>query len=388
MRKTLRLALNRYAPIPVTLREDPAIDVAKVEISVNVASLYHHYFLDSFDIAPPNPDPAQFEHTQFLLPTAEFRFQGNGLGASPAIRRHRSNELGQAFCRWFLYEHLEVTYFAHIERLLGRQVSRPFVGCKLDRIASGDTPDYLCATARESVCLAEAKGRYSTVSFKNKEFASWREQFKRVAFKDSSGTTRRLKGHIVATRFATEANGDRLKSTIFAEDPASPGELEFDRERSQALAHVAREAHYASIAQKLRQPVLATALRNGVTMPEELRVLAVAWRIVAGPLEGRRFVGGYYVTGGAGPSFRLANGGVFYERPDPLRLDLPAFTFFGLEENTFRQVVRIARSGQGQAMPLEVFQETDFFYSGFSVLRDGSALAPLEFFVPVEQIAI
>ena len=103
MLKTLRLKLNCYSPIAVTLREHPAVDKASTEITVNLATLYHHYFLDCFSgVEPPDPDPAQFEHARFLLPSREFRFQGEGLGSSTGIRRHRSTELGQAFCRWLL----------------------------------------------------------------------------------------------------------------------------------------------------------------------------------------------------------------------------------------------------------------------------------------------
>lgn len=388
MLKKLQLKLNRYSPIPATLRSDPAVDVASPEITVDLARLYHHYFLDSFDTAPPNPDPAQFEHVQFLLPTEEFRFQGDGLGASPAIRRHRSNELGQAFCRWLLYEHLDVTYFAHVERLLDRQAHRPFDGCALHRIASGDAPDYLCATAQGAACLAEAKGRYSSIGFNTKEFARWREQFSRVAFKDASGVTRRLKGHIVATRFSTESDSARLKSTILAEDPLSPGDRDFEREESSGLSQAVQQVHYAGIALKLRQPVLASALLNGVPMPEELRVVGMAWRVLAGPLQGRRFVGGYYAADGREPTLRRAVAGVVYSTPNPFRLDLPSFTFFGLEEEILRQVVRLARTSQIQPQRIGVLEATEFFYSGFSVLRDGSAVAPLDFFMPEEQVIL
>ncbi|WP_395701359.1 hypothetical protein [Aquabacterium sp.] len=388
MHKTLRLALNRYTPTPLSLRKDPKVDAPASEVNVDLASLYHHYFLDSFDISPPNPDPAQFEHAQFLLPTKDFRFQGSGLGTAPAIRRHRSNELGQAFCRWFLYENLNITYFAHIEHLIARQLHRPFSGASLDRIANGDTPDYLCATANNSVCLAEAKGRYAAVSFKSKEFAKWREQFSRVEFKDSSGLARSLKGHIVATRFATERDTDRIRSTVFAEDPASPGERDVDPEMARGLARIARDTHFAGIARKLRQPVLASALLNGVPMPDELRVSAIAWRVLTGPLQGERFVGGYYSAEGTGISARQVEGRILYERSDPLRLDQPAYTFFGLHERTMRDVVASARSNLAQPASIEPFRATEFFYSGFSVQRDGTAIAPLEFLVPDEQIVL
>lgn len=100
MEKLLSLALNKYAVIPLKLQENPVDNTAASNIAVSLASLYHHYYLDSFGKLPPSPDPAQFEPVHFLFPTKDFRFQGAGLGVSPAIKGHRSNELGQAFCRW------------------------------------------------------------------------------------------------------------------------------------------------------------------------------------------------------------------------------------------------------------------------------------------------
>jgi hypothetical protein len=386
--KTLRLELNKYSPVPQSLRDETHAERAMSEISVNLASLYHHYYLDSYDLAPPNPDPSQFEHAKFLLPISEFRFQGDGIGASPGVRRNRSNELGQAFCRWFLYEHLNITYFAHVGRLLNRLLQRPFAGFRLERAGPGDTPDYLCAAADSTLSLAEAKGRFSAVSFKNRKFEEWREQFTRIVFKDTSDTPRALKGHIVATRFATEEDSARKRSTLFAEDPVSPGQGEADPESIDQLATAVRAAHFTNIAQKLRQPMLALSLATGVQMPEELRVVGVAWRVLAGPLVGRRFVGGYFAVDGVAASTRNGTGRIIYDRPDPLRLDQPGFTFFGIEENILQQVVRLARGGLWQGPSIQVFEATEPFYSGFSVLRDGTALAPLEFFEPQEQIAL
>jgi hypothetical protein len=86
MDKTLKLALNRYATTPTSLRRDPSSNAPVDVIRVDLATLFHHYYLDSFGTSPPDPDPARFEPTQFLLPCEEFRFQGNGYGTSPARR--------------------------------------------------------------------------------------------------------------------------------------------------------------------------------------------------------------------------------------------------------------------------------------------------------------
>ena len=79
------------------------------------------------------------------------------------------------------------------------------------RALKGDAPDYLCAENPFTVYLAEAKGRTNSISFASAEFKKWRKQFDRVEVKDKQNNLCSVKGHIVATRFATEADGDRIK---------------------------------------------------------------------------------------------------------------------------------------------------------------------------------
>lgn len=386
MERTLALALNKYSVVPHTLRRDSAKNQAVTSVKVGLANLFHHYYLDSFGTVPPEPDPVQFEHVRFLLPCSDFRFQGSGLGISPGIKRSRSTELGQAFCRWFLYENLNITYFAHMEHVLNRQLHRPFDGFRIERSASGDAPDYFCAENAHRVFLAEAKGRYSAVSFNNKEYATWRSQFNRVTFFDSAGIPRSVKGHIVATRFATEQSSTRVQSGIWAEDPHSPGQRAAGPEDLGELGRVVISSHYSSIAEKLSQPVLAASLASGLPLPEEFRVVGVAWRVLAGPLAGRRFVGGYFSYGGAAPVPRERNGRFVFDRPDPFRLDRPNATFFGIEEGILKQVVGMARAREPYGWQISIFDQIDFFYSGFNVLRDGSILGPLDWFSPEETV--
>ncbi|MCS0609230.1 hypothetical protein NX773_13745 [Massilia solisilvae] len=384
----MAIALNKYPVIPQSLRAVRHLNSAVTEIRVDLASLYHHYYLDSFGRTPPSPDPAQFEHIQFLLPTKDFRFQGAGLGIAPAIKKHRSNELGQAFCRWFLHEHFNITYFAHMEHVLDRQLHRAFDGCRVERISKGDAPDYFCAESVDRIFLAEAKGRHSPISFKNKEFNSWRQQFERVIFKDASGKPLSIKGHIVATRFITEHDSSKLRSGLWAEDPDSPGEQGDHFDTKPELGRAIITSHYSGIATKLNQPILATSLASGVPLPNEIIIQCVAWKVIVGPLQGKRFIGGYFGGPHGSMLARDAQGRYSFERHDPLRLDSPSVTFFGVEESIFRQVVLMARNGGGSAAQLRPFKPIEFFYSGFSILRDGSALAPAEFFVPVDMLAL
>ena len=384
MKKTIALKLNNYLTVPHNLREVPGLDSPVSEVAVELASLYHHYYLDSFGCRPPDPDPSKFEPTRFLLPCPEFRFQGSGLGSSTAVRRNRSTELGQAFFRWFLHEHLNVTYFAHMEQVLDRQLHRAFNSCRIERVATGDAPDYFCAESTSRVFLGEAKGRYRAVSFENKEFAQWRKQFDRVRFTDASGEARRIKGHIVATRFATE-DKPTVQPCLYAEDPETPGTSPIDADAAAELGTVIRSAHYGQISTKLNQPILAAALTTGVPIPSELRISAVIWEVQLGPLEGRRFVGGYFTPQGAGVHCEAGQDGRLIIRADPLRLDSTPGTFFGVEEGVFRELVAAARLDEPVLGDIGTFRQIEPFYSGFSVLRDGSALGPVDFFAAVRR---
>src|SRR5215469_9875628 len=101
MERILQLFLNRFDPIPDTLRTVATSNTGRATIDINLASLYHQYYLDSFGLVPPDPDPTNFEHLRFFAPCSELRLRGDGIGIHPEIRRHKSNELGQAFCRVF-----------------------------------------------------------------------------------------------------------------------------------------------------------------------------------------------------------------------------------------------------------------------------------------------
>jgi hypothetical protein len=383
MDKRIRIELNNYAKVPLSLRAGEDEHVPKTEVVVDLAKLFHHYYLDTYGQVPPQPDPAHFEHVRFLVPESEFRMQGSGLGVSTSARRNRSTELGQAFCRWFLHDHLNITYFAHVGDLIGRQHQRGIGGCAVRRLVDGDTPDYLCAESSDNVFLAEAKGRYSSISFKRKDFSCWRDQFDRVQVVDASGVPRVVKGHIVATRFATEEDSASIRTTLFAEDPASRGEGPLEGEPARSLAAAVIGAHYGRIAEKLDQPLLAAALLNGIALPREILVQVVLWKLSIDPMKSRLFVGGYYPGPSGEPAFELREGAVQSRRRDPLRLDQPRGTFVGVEENIFRQIVSACReSGQLARQPGRL-EYADRIYSAISMLRDGSVMGPVEFFEPV-----
>ena len=381
MYRTIRLALSDFPTTPTSLRKIPAVDEAKEEIDIDLANLFHHYYNDKHGKVPPDPDPVQFEHLQYLTTDKEFRVQGSGLGPTSASRRAHSNELGHAFCRLFLHDHLNITYFAHIEHVLRWGALNKFGNVKVERIGPGDTPDYFCADHTNAIFLAEAKGRHSAINFANAGFASWREQFNTVLVTDASGSPCSVKGFIVATRFATESKPN-TKSVLYAEDPLTPGERSLSPDDTPRLRRAVVSLHYADIASKLNQPILADALLQGYAVPEEIRFLGTVWTLRVGPFAGTRFVGGYYPTGGGPVTAREVDGQIVFGGADPLRLDVDFGTFFGVEEKIFKQVAGLARGAQTTAPEIGQFDQIQPFYSAVSILRDGSTIGPLEFFTP------
>jgi hypothetical protein len=380
MNKAIKLFLNKFATIPNSLRPAPKIDVPVAEVDVDSARLYHHYYLDTRGYAPPNPDPARFEHLELLLPCSDFRVRGDGFGVGVAFRQHRSNELGQALCRWFLYEHLNITYFAHMQSVLDQSLHPGFGKMRIERVLRGDAPDYFCAESTSKVFLAEAKGRTTSINFSNSEFEKWRKQFDRVIVKDGSGLPKSVKGYIVATRFVTERNPS-LRSTLFAEDPKSPGGEELGNAPN--IGSVILALHYAEIAAKIRQPLLSASLASGVPVPDEIQFPAAVWECQLPILHGMRFVGGYFPGANGVIPLKFEDNKIALISENPFRLDVADGTFFGVEEKIFKALCAVARRGSEFAHQVPRLADIPFIYSGFSVLRDGSAIGPIQFFRPV-----
>jgi len=103
------------------------------------------------------------------------------------------------------------------------------------------------------------------------------------------------------------------------------------------------------------------------------------------PLKGVRFVGGYYPSAAGSLPVRQVDGRIIFDLADPQRLDVGCGRFFGVEEKIFQQVVGLARGGTSLARQIGHFEQIEPFYSGISVLRDGSVIGPIEFFFPVQQ---
>jgi hypothetical protein len=143
--------------------------------------------------------------------------------------------------------------------------------------------------------------------------------------------------------------------------------------------------HYANIAEKLNQPILAAALRGGFSVSEQIRYPAIVWEGLMGPIEGIRFVGGYYSKSKVS-QLGYDNRTVLFRNNDPFDLGAPSVTFFGLEENIFEHLVKVSRRNVNLLSETPVFDQTGFFYSGTSVLKDGSIISPTDFLQPRNEI--
>ncbi|GIQ76208.1 hypothetical protein BraRD5C2_46520 [Bradyrhizobium sp. RD5-C2] len=250
----------------------------------------------------------------------------------------------------------------------------------IKRCDVGLLPDFFCAEAVDRIFLAEAKARHEAVNFGNRAFKSWRDQFGTVVVERPKGTPLSVKGYIVAIRFATEAM-PYTKSSLYAEDPKTPGEIDLHGERGLPLGRAVISLHYAELVEKLNQPLLAEALENGFVVPAEVPIRAAVWQLLIGPLAGKRFVGGYYSSDSGARAYLDGNGKVGFMFSDPFRLDIRHATFVGVEEGIFGQVVAFARGAPVQE--IGQLQGVQFASNAISILRDGSVIGPVEFFSPI-----
>lgn len=385
MQKTVRLALKAFPTVPASVENPLKKGEAVSEIPVDLADLYLHYYIQSFDMTPPNPDPAHFEHVRYLEPCKPFRFQANGLGANKTKKQNSSNELGEAFCRWFLDRHLDISFVARIDdvRDHGALANANGVSVVSNATVEGDAPDYFCLESNGQISLAEAKGTIEAVGFGTKKFGTWRKQFDRVRVLDPSGTPMSVKGYIVAMRWAVHTHSANIFTTLSAEDPQTPGETRFFDETGSFAAAI-RSLHYAPSLAKMRQLVMSAALQTGTTIAPELRIQAVIWESFLPALKGLRFVGGYFPTDPNGElPVRMKDGEIGWPIQDPFRLDVSPGTFTGIEESIFRRLVDVARRGPTAIYELPRLERKNLGFSGASLLRDGHVIGPVELFWPV-----
>jgi len=296
MNRSVGFRLKNVSPTPQTLRAASQLDVPDHEIDVNLGQLFLHYYFDSYPAGPPNPDPSQFEYLQLVSSAADFRFHAHVADASLVKRRSLSTDMGQAFCRLMLADHFGIAHFEHMSDVLGKPTHAAFGGMRVERICPGDVPDYLCAREVAEPFLAEAKGRFSSISFDTAAFKNWRGQFSRIRVVDSAKVPRSTKGYIVATRFVTDGDAAQARTTSY-EDPSTGGER-LPEEQGALLNRGTKAIHYARIFNKLDLVPLASALNLSYALTRQLTFQVPVWTCTAPPFQGKTYVGGYYRTRG------------------------------------------------------------------------------------------
>jgi hypothetical protein len=55
MERTLDLYLKDVPVVPAQLRLSPQTNTAVTETTVDLGRLYHHYYMDGYEVSPPNP---------------------------------------------------------------------------------------------------------------------------------------------------------------------------------------------------------------------------------------------------------------------------------------------------------------------------------------------
>lgn len=377
MHKTIDFELNKFAIIPDKLRKSSQENTADSEFFVYLAQLYHHYYTDSWGVNPPRPNPADFEYLRFFAPCNDFRFSHIVSSIHEGKKRTISYEMGQAFCRYFLYEMCGITYFAHMDKVLDKKTHPAFNGMSIKRISKGDVPDYLCAKSVLNPFIGEAKGRFSNIAFSSSAFNEWREQFARIEVLDKRNIRKKLKGFIVATKFTTEINTLKNRSKLLAEDPETLGDESLGQDEF-GLGRGCIAIHYAKLISKLGLNLLAQSLEFGFVVPKDIQYNLPIWRCNFPPLDGQLFVGGYF--GDIETDLRKLSNGHIAFIPNALKLGIPSPSFYGLSLNVFKTLREVCLGEWDRLSNLPELPDTDFRPSNLSWLRDGSISGALEFF--------
>lgn len=381
MERELRLLLNKVAPIPRSLRSDPSIDSPAERVTINLTSLFAHYYYDSYPAAPPNPDPSRFEYLGLVDAGPNFCLLDHVRYASLVKRRALSTELGQAFCRVMLEEHFGVATFAHMSDVLGRPPHPAFNGIQVRRIASGDVPDYLCAGRHSRPYIAEAKGRFRAINFTSHAFQSWRDQFSRVVVLDRAQKARRTKGFIVATRLKVASSAK--PADVCIEDPSTDGDVELDDRDWTAFSQGVASLHYGRVFRKLDLLPLASALSVGYVLTRQLTLSTTVWTCLTPPFEDVEFVGGFYRSADGQLPILSQNG--WQISPE---LGRGHAVFVGLQRDTAASVATAARGNWSALLEPPIRAPTGTQNSDFGWLRDGTVMAPLQYFVPTGQVTL
>lgn len=375
MHKKINFNLNKFPVVPNRLRHNPSINAAANIFEINLDRLYHHYHNDFWGISPSNANYSNFNYLSFLHSSEDFRFLAERVSINGAHKRTISYTLGQTFCRYFLYEFCNITYFAHMDKVLNKKTHPAFDGLQVKRISNGDVPDYLCAESVNSIFIGEAKGRFENISFTSSEFQDWRNQFDRIKVYDKHNIPKKVKGYIVGTKFTTNKNANYNKSKILVEDPETKGEEQSKNDFLLGRGCIA--IHYSNIISKLGLEFMAYCLEEGLAMPRNYEYDLPIWQCNHPALKGQRFVGGYLSDERV--NFRQLDNNHLIYNPNIFRVKPNSPFFYGIEENLFR-IVKKASQGDWEILSEIRIFDVPFEMSGVSVMRDGTINGKIDYF--------
>lgn len=372
--KTLMLGIDKF---PASSPHIKNYSKKPKEIAFSIKDLFHHYWLVKYD--DNEPHPTVYEYEKFLAACNDWRFKGAGIGRDKESKRNVSNELGKAFTRWFLYNYENLTYFSPFEEHFKTKYPD---GSYWEKKTKGDLPDFLCGTNDRDIRLAEAKGRYSSVSFTNKEFDEFREQIQRVVLKNSANNLISVKGYISACQWATEET-PRTKTKLLVEDPDTDGEFPEQEGYSSSIGLRMISHHYVTVLERLMLHSYAESLQNEYRITNPIGHTISVWEVALGPMKGRRFVGGIIDN-------KQNNNCDCYFHGYNIKSHIlrPPQIIFALDQKIFEHVIIACRNGIDS---VEYFPQLDAVAgnnSNISIHRDGTLIAPESYMIFVGEIQI
>jgi len=373
--KTIKFFLKDFEAIPNSLINSRGL---KEFLNVNLSQLYWHYYKDKNLFNPPKVNPLLLENLRFISNSTDFRFKKKSK-QSRDYKRIDTFGHGQAFCRWFLYKYLGISYFAPISDFINNEEHKAFNRSLIKRVQKGDTPDFLCANKNyRNIFVAEAKGTFARLDFNSSKFIKWRAQFDRIQVINNRGRILGLKGFILASSFASINNKDRFTS-LFVEDPEIKGEKlnSDDVESTNDLLKGILSIHYGQVLKYLNYDIIASALIEGFEIPDEYKFNFPIYRSNLDPLKNKQFIG-YKVPISFDNAFLEEFQHYFLKRvPIDFRWFNINHQFVGLEYNILK-ILRNSIKGNWNNL-LEINEYDDIntnenIDNKFTLYRDGSVV--------------
>ncbi len=217
-----------------------------------------------------------------------------------------SNRFAKFLGLAFMYEFAGSTWFAPVQRLLGRTL--PFGRNRALRVKKqhkGDGPDYLGAAfdpvkARGNALHAiEFKGRSGgRVKLEHNVFSTWEQQAENLRLETTERRLFPIKSWVVASNFAfAEATSGRKKSALLVSDPIAPTGGRFDGENDSLLAEPVIREHIARQCRVLGFQSLAAGVSTGTALDRDTpEATPYVFKLRDPNTRERRYIGNFYIV--------------------------------------------------------------------------------------------